>query len=57
MTYAKKEETEFPIRKETPFEKWLNCELDKVAPDRFEMGSSDGIAELLEQIWIEKGRP
>lgn len=56
--YATKAETESVMHKATPFERWLNSELDRLAPDRYEMGEvDDGMLKLLEQIWIERGRP
>ena len=56
--YATPEESAAVIstpRQLTEFEKWLEAELDKIDPDRFEQGHSDQAAmlTLIERMWKE----
>lgn len=50
--YASAEETASVIRQATPDELWLNAQLDRIAPNRFDadVGESDALVKLVLEL-------
>lgn len=54
--YATAEESASVMRTGTPNELWLHRELDRIAPDRREMGSTGDVPALVKLIFELKGQ-
>lgn len=54
--YTTAEETASVMRQATPDELWLHEQLDRIAPDRFEMGSASANDALVELVFELKGQ-